>query len=160
MKFLSFRNCQKVIEVYDTKDLDHFTAICIDKEPDVFIMCYGCDNEESLQNIKNIWLPEVKKQIKTHNICFPAIVVGTKSDLIDKSTESIAKEKARKYYVNKELGLDVYVTCSASDCSFTTTDFPEDKGNVLHVFNSAIKKGLQAFGYLERKDTKAMCTIF
>lgn len=84
---------------------------------DVLLICFALDNIISLQNVKDIWFPEV------HHFCpgIPILLVGTKSDLSNTIDPDLAIQLAT------EINAAGYIQCSAK------TMF-----NVKSVFNFAI----------------------
>ena len=65
-----------VVEVAGRDDYQK-TRSCAYHKMDVVILCYSADNIESLQRIKDTWLPELKR----HAPKVPYILVGTKKDV-------------------------------------------------------------------------------
>ncbi|KAF7583191.1 Ras-like GTP-binding protein Rho1 domain protein [Clavispora lusitaniae] len=91
-------------------------------DSDVIIICFALDNLTSLQNIRDIWYPEV------NHFCpgIPVLLVGTKSDL---QSQIDPQEPLR---LASEINAVGYVQCSAK------TMF-----NVKTVFNFALNHYLQ-----------------
>jgi GTPase SAR1 family protein len=98
-----------------------------------FLFCFSLVDPTSLQNVQNIWVPEVKKYCPTA----PYILVGTKSDLRDEHTrdsdeyrskgwELVAASKAEQ--VKNAIGAHAYIECSA-----------KTQHNVKEVFEAAIQ---------------------
>ena len=46
-------------------------------QQDVFLVCFSLVDKDSLDNVKSIWIPEIRH----HNPKTPIILVGTKKDL-------------------------------------------------------------------------------
>lgn len=92
---------------------------------DVLLVCYSIDAHASLQNVREIWVPEV-----TH-FCpdTPIILVGLKSDL--QSGDLVPSERAADF--SKEIGATAFVECSAKTMN-----------NVNNVFNLALSIALDA----------------
>jgi small GTP-binding protein len=87
-------------------------------QTDVFIICFSLVAPTSLENVQNIWVPEVEE----HCPNTPYILVGMKSDLRDqfsehadeykaKGWESVASSKSEE--MKKTIGAQEYVKCSA-----------------------------------------------
>ena len=102
-------------------------------QTDVFVLCFSLVNPTSLENIQNMWVPEVKE----HCPQTPYILVGMKSDLRDqfsqhadeyrqKGMEPVASQKGEE--MKKTIGAQDYIECSA-----------RMQYNLKEVFESAIK---------------------
>ncbi|OHT16513.1 Ras-related C3 botulinum toxin substrate 1 [Tritrichomonas foetus] len=87
-------------------------------QTDVFILCFSLVSPTSLENVQNMWVPEVKE----HCPSTPYILVGMKSDLRDefpqhaddfksKGWEPVATQKGEE--MKKTIGAQDYVECSA-----------------------------------------------
>jgi small GTP-binding protein len=86
-------------------------------ETDFFILCFSIDNPKSLQNLKDVWVPEYEK------LCTTAakILVGNKEDKRNDPTSiEKMKEKNLKFVeeneaieMQKELGAFAYLQTSA-----------------------------------------------
>ena len=102
-------------------------------QTDVFVLCFSLVNPTSLENIQNMWVPEVKE----HCPQTPYILVGMKSDLRDqfnqhadeyrsKGMEPVPSQKGEE--MKKTIGAQDYIECSA-----------RMQYNLKEVFESAIK---------------------
>jgi small GTP-binding protein len=102
-------------------------------QTDVFVLCFSLVGPTSLENIQNMWVPEVKE----HCPNTPYILVGMKSDLRDqfpqhadeyksKGMEPIPPTKGEE--MKKVIGAQAYIECSA-----------RMQYNLKEVFESAIK---------------------
>lgn len=92
---------------------------------DVILICFSLDNLISLQNVKDIWFPEV------NHFCpgVPILLVGTKYDLIDENSFNPDLPIQLAYDINA-IG---YIQCSAKNMF-----------NIKNVFNFAINHYHQA----------------
>jgi small GTP-binding protein len=86
-------------------------------QTDVFLFCFSLVAPTSLENVQNVWVPEVKKHCPTT----PCILVGTKSDLRDefaqreyeyrsRGWEPVATSKAEE--MKKAINAQAYTECS------------------------------------------------
>lgn len=102
-------------------------------QTDVFILCFSLVSPTSLENVENMWVPEVKE----HCPGTPYILVGMKSDLRDefsqhadeyksKGWEPVAAAKGEE--MRKKIGAQNYVECSALK-----------QYNLKEVFEAAVK---------------------
>jgi small GTP-binding protein len=102
-------------------------------QTDVFVICFSLVAPTSLENVQNMWVPEVKEHCPTT----PYILVGMKSDLRDqfqqhadeyrsKGWEPVSTSKAEE--MKKSIGAHGYIECSA-----------KIQYNLKEVFEAAIK---------------------
>ncbi|KAL9649817.1 hypothetical protein ABK040_009630 [Willaertia magna] len=103
---------------------------------DVILVCFSVVSPDSLDNVKDVWIPELKQHIpKT-----PIILCGLKTDLRNDpetlsklgSQKPVTKEQAE--VVAKEVGAQIYLECSA----YTSEGLEE-------VFQTAILVGLKEY---------------
>lgn len=105
---------------------------------DVILVCFSCIAPDSFDNVKTVWVPEIKQHVaKT-----PIVLCGLKTDLRnDRETleklrkegqQPVTKEQGEK--LAKELKAVTYVECSA---------FTGD--NLQNVFQTAILVGLNEY---------------
>ncbi|KAK6201334.1 GTP-binding protein [Scheffersomyces amazonensis] len=80
---------------------------------DIILICFALNNMISLQNVKDIWYPEV------NHFCpgIPILLVGTKSDLISDVNADLAIQVAT------EIGAIGFIECSAKNMFNTKTVF-------------------------------------
>jgi small GTP-binding protein len=102
-------------------------------QTDIFVICFSLVAPTSLENVQNMWVPEVKEHCPTT----PYILVGMKSDLRDqfasnadefraKGWEPVPASKAEE--MKKAIGARNYIECSA-----------RIQYNLKEVFEAAIK---------------------
>jgi Ras-related C3 botulinum toxin substrate 1 len=104
---------------------------------DVFLVCFSCISETSLENVGNKWLPEIRH----HCPNAPFLLVGTKSDIrkdsraLEKLTQKGAHlvDKARADEKGQELAAARVMECSA-----------KTQVGLKDVFDEAIKVALSA----------------
>ncbi|KAI8984662.1 P-loop containing nucleoside triphosphate hydrolase protein [Mycotypha africana] len=130
---------QVVVELWDTagqEDYDRLRTLSY-PDADVILVAFSIDAPESLSNVKEKWVPEVRRYCPPD---LPVLLVGCKADLRqDKMViESLQKESLtpvttlQGLQMAKELGFYKYVECSAL----------LGKG-VNEVFYSAIKSTMK-----------------
>ncbi|KAG2205019.1 hypothetical protein INT47_002643 [Mucor saturninus] len=76
-------------------------------ETDVVVICYAVDNQNSFQNVRDKWLPEVKHYCG-NNVSL--VLAGLKIDLRSESNKTISQQQGIK--LAKEIGAK-YGECSA-----------------------------------------------
>lgn len=102
-------------------------------QTDVFILCFSLVSPTSLENVENMWVPEVKE----HCPNTPYIIVGLKSDLRDdfaqhaeefknKGLEPVPSSKGEE--LKRKINAQDYVECSALK-----------QFHLKEVFESAVK---------------------
>ena len=123
-------------------------------QTDVFILCFSLVSPTSLENVENMWVPEVKE----HCPNTPYILVGMKSDLRDEFDQHADEYKAKGWdpiasskgeEMKKKIGAHNYVECSALK-----------QFHLKEVFESAIKVVLHPpsqQGATESKDSEKSC---
>ncbi|NXG39506.1 RHOA protein, partial [Dromaius novaehollandiae] len=77
------------------------------QDTDVILMCFSVDRPDSLQNILDIWVPEIKFFCST----VPIILVATKIDLRDDEGVRISTVKGKALAAS--IGAYAYLECSA-----------------------------------------------
>ncbi|KAI9350354.1 small GTPase superfamily [Pilaira anomala] len=86
-------------------------------ETDVVVICYAVDNQNSFQNVRDKWLPEVKHYCG-NNVSL--VLAALKIDLRSKSNKTITQQQVKKtkkkknYDLAKEIGAK-YGECSAKE---------------------------------------------
>lgn len=80
LKYVYFFSCLKVeLALWDTAGQEDYDRLRLLSYPDtdVIVMCFSIDLPDSLENIQDKWIPEVK------HFCpnVPIILVGNKRDL-------------------------------------------------------------------------------
>ncbi|KAL9646217.1 hypothetical protein ABK040_008090 [Willaertia magna] len=110
------------LNLWDTAGQEEFENLRLLAYPDtnLFLVCFSVVNPDSLDNIKTLWLKEIKEKGEAMKRAH-CLLVGTKSDLRnDEKTlhdlkllgkEVVTKERAEKFA--KEFGFYSYVECSA-----------------------------------------------
>ena len=105
-------------------------------DTDVILICFSIANRDSLQNVVDKWLPEVR------HFCpkVPVILVGTKSDLRNDPEIRQELSKTKTEPVSSIEGASVAKTIKAADyveCSAKTRD------GVQKLFETAAVAALQ-----------------
>jgi GTPase SAR1 family protein len=75
-------------------------------DTNIFILCFSVDDENSLLNIKEKYIPEIKNFMKEKDIDIPFIICGLRTDL--RNDEKIRKEleENKKEVITFEIGLN------------------------------------------------------
>ena len=149
-------------EMCDTPGQDDFDTLrpLVYPNTDVFLLCFSVVLPSSFHNIREKWIPEIrkstqknKKKIKSKNQKddIPIVLVGTQSDLRNDAQTlvelaqyketPVSEADARKLVQN--MGFDDYIESS----SLT-------QKNLKEVFDSAIMAGLKGRAIKEKKAAK------
>jgi Ras-related C3 botulinum toxin substrate 1 len=118
-------------------------------QTDVFILCFSVVSPTSLENVQNMWVPEVKEHCPTT----PYIIVGMKSDLRDivaanpdewkaKGMEPVPEAKGLE--MKKAINARAYIECSAKMQINLKEVFEQAIKVVLHPEEAADEKGAKA----------------
>lgn len=117
-------------------------------QTDVFILCFSLVSPTSLENVENMWVPEVKE----HCPGTPYILVGMKSDLRDEFSQHADEYKAKGWEpvqtakgqeMQRKIGAQNYVECSALK-----------QYNLKEVFEAAVKVVLHPPGQAKAAEAK------
>ncbi|XP_059188519.1 rho-related GTP-binding protein RhoA-C-like [Centropristis striata] len=129
---------QVELALWDTSDLEDYVRLrpLYYRDTDVILMCFSIDRPDSLENIPEKWIPEVK------HFCpnVPIILVGTKKDLRNDEHTRRKLAKMKQEPVKSDEAKDManrmnafgYVECSA-----------KTKDGVKEVFEMAARAALQ-----------------
>jgi small GTP-binding protein len=102
-------------------------------QTDIFVICFSLVAPTSLENVQNMWVPEVKE----HCPNTPYILVGMKSDLRDQFSQHAEEYKSKGWEpvpaskaeeMKKAINAQAYIECSA-----------RIQYNLKEVFETAIK---------------------
>jgi Ras-related C3 botulinum toxin substrate 1 len=123
------------LQLWDTTEQEDCKKLCSPSfpQPDVFVICFSLVAQTSLENVQNVWVPEIKEHYPTT----PYILVGMKSDLREqfaqhvdeyrnRGWEPVSRSKAED--MKRSIGAHGYIECS--------TKFGY---NLNEVFDAAIK---------------------
>ncbi|RKP31186.1 ras-domain-containing protein [Metschnikowia bicuspidata] len=107
------------LALWDTADQEDYDRLRPLSYPDadLILICFALDNVASLENVKDMWYPEI------HHFCpgIPVVLVGTKTDLLPLVEPDLPLQVAA------DIGAIGYIQCSAKTMS-----------NVKIVFNFAL----------------------
>ncbi|KAK3090930.1 hypothetical protein FSP39_015813 [Pinctada imbricata] len=82
-------------------------------DTDVFIVCFSVDDQDSFDNVRTRWIPEIK-EFRPNT---PFIMVGTQTDLrhsvVDITDACVSSARGKK--AAKKLGAKKYIECSSVD---------------------------------------------
>ncbi|KAK8723096.1 hypothetical protein OTU49_011842 [Cherax quadricarinatus] len=79
-------------------------------QTNAFLVCFDLVNRTSYENVKTVWVPEIRKECGRD---IPAILVGTKLDLRDVTDSKLIVTKAEGKKLADSLKMHGYVECSA-----------------------------------------------
>jgi len=97
--------------LWDTAGADAYARLRVLSyaDADAFIICFASNDPKSLQNIKEIWVPEIKEHCKKANP--PIVIAATKCDLSDKPSLDAVMSDANT--IGGEVGAVKVLPCSA-----------------------------------------------
>lgn len=105
---------------------DRCRVLCY-AETSVFLVCFAINSPDSFENVKNTWLPEIRRECGEK---IPTVLVGTKADLRtvtpsedSKKPEPVKKADAKK--LARTLKMHSYVETSAKLHEGITEAFQE-----------------------------------
>lgn len=125
------------LSLWDTAGQEEYDRLRVLSYPytDVILMCFSVDNPDSLENINQKWVPEIR------NYCpkVPIILVGNKRDLRNdaKVVNNLARQKqlpvkpAEGREIMEKIGAVAYLECSA-----------KSREGVRQIFEAASKAAL------------------
>jgi Ras-related C3 botulinum toxin substrate 1 len=102
-------------------------------EADVFFVVFSLVEPDTLENVQNVWVPEIREHYPTK----PYILVGTNSDLRDSFTQQADEHRSngwepiptsRGEEVKNAIGAQAYIECST-----------KKQYNVYEAFGTAIR---------------------
>jgi len=76
-------------------------------QTEVFLVCFAVNSVSSFQNVKRKWIPEIRR----HSPDIPYLLIGTKSDLREGSSNVVSIEEGQR--MAKDIGALNYFECSA-----------------------------------------------
>jgi len=141
-------------EMCDTPGQDDFDTLrpLVYPNTDVFLICFSVVCPSSFLNIREKWIPEIKKSKEKGSKAVPIILVGTQSDLRNDvnarvelakyKEQPIMEQEAKK--LAKDLGAESYIETSALT-----------QHNLKEVFDEAIMAGLKGRKIKDKSAKKA-----
>ena len=92
------------------------TRLCSYKDSEVLVLCYSVADRNSIESIKEFWVPEVNNNIRRRRK--PILLVATQTDLRTDHGNSDIDEYVSKQegeVLAKEIGARAFVECTARD---------------------------------------------
>lgn len=109
---LTYKSQSYRLYLYDTNGQEDYEPIRAlnYSNIDIILLCFSCVEPNSFLNIKNKWLPELRK----YNLLYRAkiLLIGTKSDLKLSTPTYISSTSAQQLAV--EISAADYIECSSS----------------------------------------------
>ncbi|KAF3766309.1 P-loop containing nucleoside triphosphate hydrolase protein [Cryphonectria parasitica EP155] len=81
-------------------------------KPQIILLCFDVSERQSLVNIKDIWIKEVRKTFPDESN-IPIVVVGLKRDLRPRDADDTFIPPNEAYQVAQAVRADRYIECSA-----------------------------------------------
>ncbi|XP_033103952.1 cell division control protein 42 homolog [Anneissia japonica] len=116
---VSINNVIYNLGLFDTAGQEEYDRLRILAYPltDVFLVCFSVVEPDSFENVKDLWV----KELKENNPDTPFLLVGTQSDLRDDGLTQSRLQRQNKKMVSVEaaeklaekIGAECYVECSA-----------------------------------------------
>ena len=114
---------------------------------DVFLLCFSVVSPSSFANVKEKWVPELKKAHKKQKLP-PIILVGTQSDLRSDAPALVALAEHKEAPVTeaeaRKLAASLHAECYIESSSLT-------QSNLKEVFDEAIVAGIKGRRKKERR---------
>jgi len=100
---------QKSIEIFDTAGQEEYDRLRPLAYPgtSMFMVCFSVTQETSFENVRQRWVPEVRHHVDGAKF----MIVGTKIDLRESDDKAISRR--RGVQLNKDVGGEIYMECSA-----------------------------------------------
>lgn len=131
---------QYTVSIFDTAgqhDYENVRAFSY-HDSEAIIVCFSVIDRDSLQNVRDVWIPEVNRHMKRRK---PLLLVGCQTDQRKDDNPDHVSEKAGSELA-REIGADVYIECSAMQGSGVSQVFQtvtnlalknrKKKTNILH----------------------------
>lgn len=134
-KYLTFEGQTINLQLWSTFNQENYKKLrpLTYPQTDIFLICFSLVHPNTLENVENMWLPEIKEYCPG----VPFILVGTKLDYRDEFDQHEDEYKSRGWQpVSYEQGLAMKNKLGASDyieCSTLTLK------NIDEVFEAAIR---------------------
>ncbi|VDD95105.1 unnamed protein product [Enterobius vermicularis] len=149
---ITFRNKTIEFSLWDTagqEDYDRLRPLSY-PDTDIFLLCFAIDSLDSLENITEKWLPEIRHYCPS----VPIVMAGLKKDvrssansqqwITDGKSKLVTPEQG--LYVSQMIHANNYCECSARTCE-----------GVREVFEKCVEAALQASKQRTKRRTR--CTL-
>lgn len=112
------------LSLFDTAGKEDFNKLRVLSylNSDVFVICFSVTNPDSLTNVQEYWVPEIRHYIPY----VPFVLVGTQIDL---RKDGMEKQVVRSSFVSPKQGMDLankIGACSYLECSALTDEGLEE----------------------------------
>ncbi|VDM23676.1 unnamed protein product [Toxocara canis] len=123
---ITVRNKTVQLSLWDTagqEDYDRLRPLSY-PETDIFLLCFAIDSPDSMENINDKWLPEIRHYCPS----VPIVLAGLKKDTRTDWENSVQSDRMKKQFVTSEQGsclaqmvhAEGYCECSARTCEVCT----------------------------------------
>ena len=140
-------------EMCDTPGQDDFDTLrpLVYPNTDVFLLCFSVVSPSSFLNIKEKWIPEIKKSKEKGSKPVPIILVGTQSDLRNDVNTRVELAKYKEQPVTESEAKKL-AKILGSECYIETSALTQH--NLKEVFDEAIVAGLKGRRLKEKQAAK------
>ncbi|GMT12135.1 hypothetical protein PFISCL1PPCAC_3432 [Pristionchus fissidentatus] len=109
---ISIQHRKYNVNLFDTAGQEDYAHLRTLSYPstDVFLLCFSLVDRKSLDACQMVWMPEIRKYAQDK---IPVILVGTKSDMVEKADASTTVSHDEAQRTALKLGCAKYVPCSS-----------------------------------------------
>ncbi|KAJ7055556.1 GTP-binding protein, rho subfamily [Mycena amicta] len=110
---ITIDNVPVELTLWDTAGQEEYDRLRPLSYPDthVVIICYAVDSPDSLENVREKWMPEVKHYCHQD---MPVVLVGCKADLrVNEGGNAVTTTRQQGVLMQREIGAGAYAECSA-----------------------------------------------
>ncbi|GMS80754.1 hypothetical protein PENTCL1PPCAC_2929 [Pristionchus entomophagus] len=109
---ITIQHRKYTVNLFDTagqEDYSHLRTLSY-PSTDVFLLCFSLVDRKSLDACQMVWMPEIRKYAQDK---IPVILVGTKSDMLEKADPSTTVSHEEAHRTAQKLGCAKYIACSS-----------------------------------------------
>ncbi|KAK3593164.1 hypothetical protein CHS0354_039648 [Potamilus streckersoni] len=135
------------LNIYDSAGQHDYESLraCTYKDSEIYVVCYSVVDRESLESVKQFWIPEIKKHMDRKK---PIILIGTQTDLrqIPDYDICITVSTEEGSTLAKEIGAVLFMECTC-----------KNQNSVKRVIESVVSSALK---YRKKKKSTLVNKIF